>query len=261
MGLETFPLLDAFQESGACPFCRLAEKLEQSFMQEYLDELVMDYEYRGRIEKFGLCPRHLALFYAGFDKLGLALTLQSMLSTVRREMNVLKNAYSRDGAAEGVLRALKRQGQRTRVGGDALSHFEAYVNGRECVACHSLTAGIERYAATAVQAFAEDPQFKSAYETSPGLCLSHFAVVIRTARTLLRKPDFGSLFQVTVRKMERDLDQVESDLTRFVRAHDYRFSHEPGESLTAAVHDAVNLFTGLPVSGIRPGPGLRATKG
>lgn len=259
MGLETFPLFDAFQEEGACPFCRLAEKLEQSFMQEYLDELVMDAGYRGRIESSGLCARHLAQFYAGLDKLGLTLTLQSMLATVRRKTAILKSLGSAANASgEGVFQALRQKRAGRRVERDSLARFESYVSGRDCVACGSVVAGLERYAATTVQAFANDAAFRAVYEAAPGLCFPHLAMLMRAAREQLGREVFGAFSKVTIDKAERDLDRVEAGLERFVRAHDYRFSHESWESFASSVRDAINLFAGFPISPTKPASGSKA---
>lgn len=269
MGLETFPLFDAFQQDKGCPFCRLSEKLEQSFIQEYLDELVMDSEFRQRIEDFGLCARHLKILYSGADKLGLALTLQSMLSTVRRKVDALKKGDGPGNWTESVLRILKQRQQRRRpmaalhkpwtasTATGAISGLETYVRGEECAACRSVTAGIERYAATAVEAFAKDPGFHQAYEASPGLCLPHFGLLIRTAGASLRGAALDAFFDVTIAKMERDLDKVESALARFVRAHDYRYSDQPWEPFASAVRDVVNLFAGFPAPGKEPEPSLK----
>lgn len=281
MGLETFPLLDAFQQSGGCPFCRLAESLEQGFVQEYLDELVMDFEFRQRIEDFGLCARHLKIFHSGTDKLGLALTLQSMLSTVRREVDGLKKGHSPGNWIGNVLQMLKQR-QLRRHPEDALngplaagavtgaiSRFETYVRGEKCTACASVSAGVERYAATAVEAFARDPGFRRAYEGSPGLCLPHSGLLIRTARISLRGSDLAAFLNVTIAKMERDLDKVGSALARFIQAHDYRYSDQPWEPFASAVRDAVALFAGSPAPGrepesnskpMGPGTGLKPAK-
>lgn len=68
--IQTSPIWDAFRENDGCPMCRLYERAESRLIKQYLDEAVMEPEYRIKVNKRGFCSDHLKKLYAGGNKPG-----------------------------------------------------------------------------------------------------------------------------------------------------------------------------------------------
>ena len=57
--IQTEPIWEAFQSDCDCPMCRIYEKSETRLVEQYLNEAVMEPDYRVEVNKYGFCKEHL----------------------------------------------------------------------------------------------------------------------------------------------------------------------------------------------------------
>jgi hypothetical protein len=109
----------------------------------------------------------------------------------------------------------------------------------QCPACASREEYLHRNAAYLLDMLATSDGYRNTFESSPGLCFSHFGLTWRLART---RGDRELLLSVQRRASERLLD----DLREHVRKHDHRNRHEPKGPEQDSWRRAILLTTGWP---------------
>ena len=57
--IQTDPIWEAFKSDCDCPLCAIYEKTESRLVEQYLNEAVMEPDYRVEVNKYGFCAKHL----------------------------------------------------------------------------------------------------------------------------------------------------------------------------------------------------------
>lgn len=195
--IQTEPIWEAFQSDCDCPMCRIYEKSETRLVEQYLNEAVMEPDYRVEVNKYGFCKEHLRKLFAGKNKLGLALQLHTRTLQVRSQIKPCSN----------YKQALKQAAELT----ETLD---------SCVICRSVDEMMKRYAYTVAQMYALEEDFKHAFQKCNGFCMPHYTLLLRESN----KAGGKSSAYVTelVYVQNRSLDRVCNDLDRFAQMFDYR---------------------------------------
>lgn len=195
--IQTEPIWEAFRAECDCPLCRLYETIENRLVELYLNEAVMEPDYRVQVNKRGFCTRHLQKLYAGKNKLGLSLQLRTHIEELKK--NITPCDTPKQAAAQA--HAL------TKAGGD-------------CVICRAADLDMVRYAQTVAQLFAAEQNFRSVFGKSRGFCLPHYTLLLQESKYAgkLSKAYLNSL----VLLQTRSVDAVCLDLDRFAERFDYR---------------------------------------
>ena len=89
--IYTIPVNEAFEASAAdkscgCPFCSLYRKLENDELDLILGASMMEPDVRIRTNKTGFCRTHYDMMFVRKNRLGMALTLESHLDHVQKEL-------------------------------------------------------------------------------------------------------------------------------------------------------------------------------
>ncbi len=195
--IQTGPIWEVFQSDCDCPLCEIFAKCEERQVSQYLNEAVMEPEARIEVNKYGFCTEHLRKLFAGKNKLGLALQLHTRMQTVRSDVLPAASYKQAVKQAETLEKTMDT-----------------------CVICRYLEDLMERYAYTVAQMFAYEPEFKTVFAKSNGLCMPHYALLLRQSKGAGAqvKAYLSELFYLQNRTLDRRLNELD----RFTQMFDYR---------------------------------------
>ncbi len=89
--IYTIPVNEAFEASAAdkdcgCPFCALFNKLEDDQLDLILGASMMEPDVRIKTNEEGFCRTHYDMMFTRKNRLGMALTLESHLAELKKDM-------------------------------------------------------------------------------------------------------------------------------------------------------------------------------
>ena len=100
--IYTIEINDAFdKKNGTCPLCLLYAKLEDAELDLILGASMMEPEVRKVTNRKGFCGRHYQKMFPRKNRLGMALTLESHLDELKKELKP-GGLLARDAAEKGV---------------------------------------------------------------------------------------------------------------------------------------------------------------
>lgn len=211
--IYTVPLSEVIVAGQGCPFCLLAAKAEKALLRVYLDGMLVDIDWRGRVLREWLCARHLAGMQTETRKLGGAIITQALLAA--------------------ALEALVKQ-----EAGGSLPDW-----GGSCVACRDLTETLTRHAEAFVHTWVSEPDFRAMVSRADPFCLPHLALVIGQAGRLPRRSR-AEVRAGLLRMEEEALRPLLAKVDWFVKKFDARFRDEPWDGAEDAVLRAVEVLAG-----------------
>ena len=90
--IYTIPVNEAFEASAAdascgCAFCALYRKLEENELELILGASMMEPDVRIKTNEEGFCKTHYDMMFVRKNRLGMALTLESHLDELRRDIS------------------------------------------------------------------------------------------------------------------------------------------------------------------------------
>lgn len=218
-----------------CFLCVLEEEIEKKFVDTYLSELVMDASSRRKIiESRGFCNHHfykmlIAANRPGSpDGHGIALITHSVveqllldISKVSGYENVCLNIFPRK---EG------------------------------CPACTHLANFTEMYIQKVVRLLSlQNKEFMELFKESRGLCIPHFAVLIRAIEEELES-NAQNIIKTVIEVEEKNLGRLNSELAEYIRRQSYEFSEEDRKAVKDAILKDVEKLVGR--HGLRLSGGL-----
>ncbi|MBS7650654.1 MAG: DUF6062 family protein [Candidatus Bathyarchaeia archaeon] len=243
----SLPLEDALKRGSECPLCWLLEREENRFLESFYSGWIMDPWCREDIiRSHGFCNyhSHRLLWFAevNLERLGLALVLESL---------VISEKATFEGLGEGILQEVAAPSKSASKHTDSISPFlrSLYENMcksySECPACKSLDESDIAHIDTFIQMMLESPDFRKRFEESHGLCTPHFSKTVQIASERLRQQDLKKLILFLWKIQIRNLKRLESELSKFIRKYDYRFSEEPFGSEIDIVERTIRKLSGV----------------
>lgn len=196
--IQTLPIWDAYKTADGCPLCAIFNDREKRLVGQYLAENVMDPDFRSASNRVGFCPDHIRQMYAGQNKLGLALQLETRAA----EMAKLLNKVPTDKKSAKKTAAL----------------IEDH---RGCVICNALAEPMDRYYMTIAAMYENEPEFPSLFREAHH-CLKHAARLYDSAAYAVKSVK-EYLSDLTV-GITRDLKRTESEMRAFADCFDFRNS-------------------------------------
>ena len=193
--INTALIAENFSKPCECPLCEIEETVDKWLVEQFLSEAVMEDHAREEVNKKGFCYDHLRKLYAGNNKLGFALQLQTRLAALRP-------------ALEGRAKAAKKRAEALTAQLDS------------CVICEMKDANMQRYAETVARMFDKDEAFRKKFEESKGFCLKHY-------RDLLAAGGSVGFAESLQRVQTQNMDRLAEELAGFVRKFDHRFADQP----------------------------------
>ena len=104
--IYTIPVNTAFEQHDDCPFCLLYKQLEATEIDLITGASMMEPDVRVRTNKLGFCRHHFDMMYENQKRLSLALTIQSHLEELKKEISA--GGFLRRKAREAYRRAERK---------------------------------------------------------------------------------------------------------------------------------------------------------
>lgn len=194
--IQTMPIWDAYRGHDGCPLCKIFRDREKRIVGGYLAENVMDPDFRTESNRIGFCAEHIRQMYAGQNKLGLALQLETRAA----EMAKLLSKPPTD----------KKSAKRT------AENIEAHTG---CVICNAIAEPMERYYMTIAQMYLNEKDFPELFGEAHH-CLKHSAFLFeasahagKSIKEYLAALNAGIL---------RELNRTEKEMRAFADCFDFR---------------------------------------
>jgi hypothetical protein len=195
--INTGLIIEEFSRDCECPVCRLARRVEEQFLHEYLNDAVMDDDSRSEVINTGFCFEHYKKLFARPNKLSLALQAHDRLKRVRAIIGIPTDLKTALKTAEGI-----KKSQET------------------CIICKHKEGAMERYYIGIAKLFAENPSFKPLLEKSKGFCMTHYAFLLENAKHAGSKAK--DYVNVLASVQDKALARISGELKWFCDKHDYR---------------------------------------
>lgn len=194
--IQTLPIWDAYRTYDGCPLCKIFADREKRLVGQYLAENVMDPDFRTASNRIGFCPEHIRQMYAGQNKLGLALQLETRAA----EMAKLLSKTPTD----------KKTAKKT------AAQIDEHCG---CVICNALAEPMERYYRTIAEMFLNESDFPELLRGAHH-CLKHTARLIDAAAYAGKS--VSQYLTALTDGIKRDLKRTESDMRAFADCFDFR---------------------------------------
>ena len=220
----TIPVNEAFEKSAAdpscgCPLCALYRKLEEDELNLILGASMMEPAIRIRTNETGFCRTHYDLMFTRKNRLGMALTLESHLAELKKE---IKNG----GLGMAGSKPIKRIGE-----------LES-----SCYVCERIENNFDHMADTAVYLWETDPDFAPKLKAQPYFCLPHYRKLLALGQKRLGKRRIGDFAKQCAEVVERYMEELEKDVSWFCKKFDYRYDKEPWYNSKDAVERAFKFL-------------------
>lgn len=217
--IQTTPIWDAFKKDCSCPLCEIYKIAQARLVSQYLNEAVMEPEYRVKVNKTGFCTDHLQKLYAGENKLGLSLQIQTRTDFVISQLKQPNNAK------------------------DALKHAnKLQENINTCVICDTLDEMMDRYAYTTAQMYLSEKQFKDVFTSSNGFCMPHYILLLKHS-SKAGKATKDYLISLSALQIS-SLKKVNQESKTFSDMFDYRSNKKLSANVDEIVPNSINKLKG-----------------
>lgn len=221
----TIPVNEAFEASAAdracgCPLCALARKLENDELELILGASMMEPDIRIRTNRQGFCRTHYDLMFTRKNRLGMALTLESHLAELEREI--------RDGGLGG--------GQGTKPV-RRIGELE-----ESCYICNRVRGNFEKMTDTVVYLWDTDADFPAKLRAQPYFCLPHYRLLLQYGQKRLGKKKNPEFAAACAKVVGDYMTELQKDVSWFCKKFDYRFQEEPWYNSKDAVERAIRFL-------------------
>ncbi len=214
--IYTIPLTDAFSEDAECPFCALEKKLEEEQVEYALGASMMEPDSRIISNEKGYCRRHFAQMSEQSKALSLALVLDTHLNEL---ISKLENGAKETEPKKSFFK--KEAKKETPSLLDVLQK-----NDETCVICDKIHDTLETFCEVFWYLYKNEPDFKEKALASKGFCLSHFALLLKTADHELSGALLKEYTDEIIRLELTHLKRINEEVNWFTKKFDYRYQNE-----------------------------------
>lgn len=214
--IQTAPIWDAYKTNDGCPLCSIFKARESRLVSQYLAENVMDPDFRVAVNNRGFCPEHTRALFAGQNKLGLALQLETRSAAL---CELLKKSPTDKKSAAKLADTVN-------------SH-------RGCVICDALKEPMDRYCMTVAEMYDNESDFPELFAAARH-CVEHGVLLLYAAKYAGKKTA-GYLYALTS-GLRRDLGKAETALRAFADCFDFRSAGQKPDPET--IPNAIDLLVG-----------------
>ncbi len=223
--IYTIPVNEAFEASAAdnscgCPFCSLYNKLEDNELDLILGASMMEPDVRIKTNEQGFCRTHYDMMFVRKNRLGMALTMESHLAELRKEIKD-GGLFSQAGA-----NAIKRIGDLR----------------DSCYVCRRIDFNFGHMIETAVFLWDKDEEFREKLSGQPYFCLPHYHALLCCARDRLGKKRFAEFEKACADIVNSYAEKLEGDVCWFCKKFDYRYDSEPWYDSKDAVERTIKFL-------------------
>lgn len=221
--IYTIPVNEAFDASRddakcGCPFCTIYRKLENNEIEIILGASMMEPDIRIMTNEQGFCHTHYDMMLKRGNRLGMALTLESHLDLLRKEIG------------GGFFGKFKSENP-------AVSRVDKLE--RSCYVCARTENNFAHMIETAVLLWDIDPEFRAKFSVQPYFCLPHYKRMIDYASRKLSKRRAAEFIDTAETLEMKYFDKLREDVSWFCKKFDYRYDSEPWYDSKDAIERAI----------------------
>ena len=243
-GIGWVYIREALEKAETCFLCHLENRFEQRYVDNYLDELVMDAGAREKIiESRGFCNYHFYKMFvsstnpASSDGLGMALILKSVTEQLFEDVTAdLRMGVESPQRSSFDLRGRFRSSS-------APSYLRTVSNQENCPACDHVSEIMRIYITEFVQELREDNEIKEFFNKSRGLCIPHYVMTLHIISRLHSKKSPRTA-KTIVDKQFQVLEKLQNDLSVYIERQDCRFSDKERAGTEKAVGESLAKVVG-----------------
>ncbi len=222
--IYTIPINEHFERarddaSCGCPICSLYRMLEENELDLILGASMMEPDVRQKTNKLGFCDTHMKMMFEYRARLPMALTLESHLDQLRKEIGDLP---------------LTVPGTRARA---RLVELE-----EDCYICGRINVYFGKLLENLVYIWAADPEFKAKFAAQHMFCLPHYEKMLGVAKQKLGKKDYYAFAKSAADVTLTYFDSLREDVSWFCKKFDYRYGDEPWYNSKDAVERAMKFL-------------------
>lgn len=219
--IYTIPVNEAFEQTDTCPFCAMYNKLEQNEIDLITGASMMEPDIRIKTNELGFCRGHFEKMFQKPQRLPLALTLQTHLDMLRRDIRT--GAIFGDPAAKTLKRLEK------------LEH--------DCYVCQRIERHFPRMIETACALFENEREFREKFVSQKYICLPHYRMLLETAKRACSKKYYPELVKAADEVVGKYLDSLYEDISLFCKKFDYNYRDVPWGSSKDSVERSIKFLT------------------
>ena len=223
--IYTIPVHEAFEAGAAdpkcgCPLCALYRKLEENELDLILGASMMEPDVRIKTNEKGFCRTHYDMMFVRKNRLGMALTLESHLNELKKELST--------GFVAGLI---------GKPGSTPLKRIEKLE--KSCYICERIDFHFQHMAETVVYLFESEESFADQIKAQPYFCLPHYRLLLEKAQNRLQKKQLADFFTIVEGVQKHYLDTLAEDVSWFCKKFDYRYEDEPWKNSKDSVERAM----------------------
>lgn len=195
--INTILVHEKLKEDCECPLCRIEREVEEQFLNEFLNDAVMDDGKRTEVGEKGFCAEHYKKLFLRQNKLSLALQIKTRLEKLKEG----------EGNPTDTRTGLKT------------SNF-IKDSAETCVICNELSTAMMRYYVSFAEMFVAEENFKEELAETKGFCSRHYAKLLDYAVYAgAKSKDYIVLLNEIQHENE---ERILKELQWFCDKHDYR---------------------------------------
>ena len=222
--IYTIPVNEAFEASRddptcGCPMCAIYRKLEENELDLILGASMMEPDVRIKTNEQGFCRLHYDLMFVRKNRLGMALTLESHLKELQKDIK--EGAFGIPGA-KPAKRIAELEGS--------------------CYVCKRINYHFVHMVETVVYLWETDEDFPGKLEAQPYFCLPHYRALLDYALKRLGKKKVGPFADACGTVVNAYLETLTDDVSWFCKKFDYRYDSEPWYNSKDAVERAIKFL-------------------
>ena len=217
----TIPINEAFEAGAAdpkcgCPMCSLYRTLEENQLDTILGGAMMEPDVRIKTNEEGFCKIHYDMLLGMKNRLSMALTLESHLIELQKDLNPsgLSGLFAKPAARVAELE-------------------------ESCYVCSRVNYHFARMTEVVISLWKSDPNFPEKFSNQPYFCLPHYRLLVDTAKKMLSKRDAADFEKEISGIVNAYLEELSGDVSWFCKKFDYRYENEPWGNAKDAVERAV----------------------
>ena len=198
--IYTIPITELFEPKKGCPICAIRDTLEQRCVEYIMGAAMMEPDVRIETNRLGFCKDHLGMMLAQRNRLSLALTLQTHLDEIRKNvLNGKREMFHKGGKAKSISK----------------------INST-CYVCNKIDGALAELLDTMFRLYERDEDFKALYGEQEALCLPHYELVCSLAPEKLSKKFLTSFLEDSTRLVTDYINTLYEDVSHFCKMFDYR---------------------------------------
>lgn len=247
--IYTIPVTEAYGTDCECPMCVMEKKLENENLDYILGPSLMEPDGRIETNNNGFCRHHYEQLYnKQVNRLGLGLIIDTHLC---EQNNRIRHTFEKklggSPASDNTplhKKIISKLTPKPSESDDAVNLLINQLSDLEnrCVICNRLNHTMDRYIDVILYLWFKEPDFRTMFNSSKGLCLKHLRQLLQGTIKYLGKSDRALFVRNLIDLQMKNMDRIQEEVNWFTKKFDYRYNDAPwGNSKDAVIRSIQKL--------------------